>query len=83
MTMPETLTGELVQYLAKALVDHPDDVQVSETIQDNRVTIHLRVHDDDYGQVIGRGGRVATSLRTLAKVAAVRENVRVNLEIGH
>lgn len=83
MTMPETLTGELVQYLAKALVDHPDDVQISETIQDNRVTIHLRVHEDDYGKVIGRGGRIATSLRALAKVAAVREDVRANLEIGH
>ncbi|MES4792615.1 MAG: RNA-binding protein [Chloroflexota bacterium] len=81
--MPETLSGELVQYLAKALVDHPDDVQVSETIQDNRVTIHLRVHEDDYGQVIGRDGRIATSLRALAKVAAVREDIRVKLEIGH
>lgn len=83
MTMPETLSGELVQYLAKALVDHPDDVQVSETIQDNRVIIHLRVHLDDYGQVIGRDGRIATSLRALAKVAAVREDIRVKLEIGH
>ena len=83
MTMPETLSGELVQYLAKALVDHPDDVQVSEAIQDNRVTIHLRVHKDDYGQVIGRDGRIATSLRALAKVAAVREDIRVKLEIGH
>jgi predicted RNA-binding protein YlqC (UPF0109 family) len=81
--MPETMTGELVEYLAKALVDHPEDVEVSESIHGDRVTVHLRVHEDDYGKVIGRGGRIATSLRALAKVAAVREDVRVNLEIGH
>jgi predicted RNA-binding protein YlqC (UPF0109 family) len=81
--MAETMTGELIEYLAKALVDHPDDVRVTETIQGDRVTIHLDVHQDDYGQVIGKGGRIATSLRAVAKVAAVREDVRVNLEIGH
>jgi predicted RNA-binding protein YlqC (UPF0109 family) len=81
--MAETMTGELIEYLARALVDHPDDVRVTETIQGDRVTIHLDVHQDDYGQVIGKGGRIATSLRAVAKVAAVREDVRVNLEIGH
>ncbi len=81
--MPETMTGELVEYLARVLVDHPDDVAVSEDIHGDRVTIHLSVNEDDYGQVIGKSGRIATSLRSLAKVAAVRENIRVNLEIGH
>lgn len=80
--MPETMMGELVEYLARALVEHPEDVQVSESNDGERYLIHLNVHEDDWGKIIGKAGRTANALRALAKVAAVREDVRVSLEIG-
>lgn len=72
----------LTEYLAKALVDSPGDVNVTEMVEGNRVNVHLDVAQPDLGKVIGRGGRIATSLRSLVKVAAVREDVRVTLDIG-
>ena len=80
--MAETMMGEVVDYLAKALVDHPEEVQVTEHIDGDRVQVRLDVAEDDWGKVIGKGGRIASSMRSLVKVAAVREDVRVNLEIG-
>ena len=80
--MPETMMGEVIEYLAKALVDHPDDVLITENIDGDRVQVRLDVAEDDWGKVIGKGGRIASSMRSLVKVAAVREDVRVNLEIG-
>lgn len=80
--MAETMMGEIVEYLAKELVDHPDEVRVSEQQEGDRVSVRLDVAEDDWGKVIGKGGRIASSLRSLVKVAAVREDVRVNLEIG-
>ena len=80
--MAETMMGEVVEYLAKALVDTPDEVRVTETEDGDRVQVRLDVAEDDWGKVIGKGGRIASSMRALVKVAAVREDVRVNLEIG-
>ena len=80
--MAETMMGEVVDYLAKALVDHPEEVRVTEHIDGDRVQVRLDVAEDDWGKVIGKGGRIASSMRSLVKVAAVREDVRVNLEIG-
>lgn len=77
-----SMMGNVVEYVAKALVDKPDEVQVSETRDGDRVTVRLDVGEEDWGKVIGRGGRIASSMRALVKVAAVREDVRVNLEIG-
>ncbi|MBE0611415.1 MAG: KH domain-containing protein [Dehalococcoidia bacterium] len=74
--------AEIVEYLAKGLVDNPDDVRVTETGDRDRVAVRLDVGEDDWGKVIGKGGRIASSIRALVKVAAVREDVRVNLEIG-
>lgn len=76
------MMAQLVEYLAKALVDNPDDVRVEEHRDGDRVEIRLDVADTDWGQVIGRGGRIATSVRQLAKVGAVKEDVRMRLEIG-
>jgi predicted RNA-binding protein YlqC (UPF0109 family) len=76
------MMGEVVEYLAKALVDHPEDVRITETSDGDRVQVRLDVAEDDWGKVIGKGGRIASSIRSLVKVAAVREDVRVNLEIG-
>ena len=80
--MAETMMGEVIEYLAKALVDTPDEVRVTETEEGDRVQVRLDVAEDDWGKVIGKGGRIASSMRALVKVAAVREDVRVNLEIG-
>ncbi|MBN9493434.1 KH domain-containing protein [bacterium] len=74
--------ADLVEYLAKALVDEPDEVRVQETGDGDRVNIRLDVAEGDWGKVIGRGGRIASSMRSLVKVAAVKEDVRVGLEIG-
>ena len=80
--MAETMMGEVIEYLAKGLVDNPEEVRVTETRDGDRVEVRLDVGEDDWGKVIGKGGRIASSMRALVKVAAVREDVRVHLEIG-
>ena len=73
---------ELLEYLARSLVDHPDRVKVEEfEDEDGTLVLELSVDQDDYGQVIGRGGRTAQALRTVVKAAAVRDNRRVLLDI--
>ena len=73
---------DLLEYLAKSLVDKPDDVKVEEFEEDDgTIVIELSVADDDYGQIIGRGGRTAAALRTVIKAAATRENRRVLVDI--
>ena len=73
---------DLLEYLARGLVEEPDEVQVKELQEDDGVTVlELSVADDDYGQVIGRGGRTAAALRTVVKAAAVKENRRVLVDI--
>ncbi len=72
---------EMVEYIAKALAAAPDAVEVTEETRGNRVIITLRVDEADKGKVIGRGGRVAESIRALLRVAAVKNQTRVVLEI--
>jgi predicted RNA-binding protein YlqC (UPF0109 family) len=73
---------ELLEYLARALVDDPDAVEVEQFEEDDgTVVLELAVADDDYGKVIGRGGRTAAALRALVKAAAVKENRRVLVDI--
>jgi uncharacterized protein len=73
---------ELLEYLARALVEQPDSVRVEEFEEDDgTVVLELSVAEDDYGMVIGRGGRTANALRTLVKAAAVKENRRVLVDI--
>lgn len=73
---------ELLEYLARALVDQPDSVRVDEfEEEDGTVVLELTVADDDYGKVIGRGGRTAAALRTVVKAAALKEQRRVFLDI--
>jgi len=74
--------ANLVEYLAKALVDNPDEVRVQEWEEGDRVVVRLDVAENDWGKVIGKGGRIASAMRSLVKVAAVKEDVRVSLEIG-
>ena len=73
---------ELLEYLARALVEDPDAVEVEEFEEDDgTIVLELAVADDDYGKVIGRGGRTAAALRAVMKAAAVKENRRVLVDI--
>ncbi len=73
---------ELLEYLARRLVAHPDEVRVTEVREgDGTVVLELSVDEDDYGSVIGRGGRTATALRAVIKAAAVNQQRRVLVDI--
>ena len=73
---------ELLEDLARALVSDPDAVEVEEFQEDDgTVVLELSLGEDDYGRVIGRGGRTANALRTVIKAAAVQENRRVLIDI--
>lgn len=72
---------ELVEVIAKSLVDHPEDIRVEEKQQDRQVTLELHVDEDDMGKVIGRQGRIAKAMRTVVKAAATRENKKVSVDI--
>ena len=72
---------ELVEVIAKSLVDHPEDVRVEEKQQDRQVTLELRVDGDDLSKVIGRHGSIAKARRTVVKAAATRENKKVSVDI--
>ena len=73
---------ELLEYLAQGLVDHPEEVSVEQFEEDDgTLVLELSVAGQDYGQVIGRGGRTAQALRTVVKAAAVNERRRVLVDI--
>lgn len=72
---------ELVEFIAKSLVDDPSQVQVSEIEGGTSVILELRVGPEDMGRVIGRGGRTANAMRTLVRVLAAKQGKRVTLEI--
>ena len=72
---------ELVKVIAKALVENPDEVVVTETENDKTITVELRVAPSDMGKVIGKQGRIAKAIRSVVKAASSKENKRVNVEI--
>jgi hypothetical protein len=72
---------ELVEFIAKSLVDDPSQVHVSEIEGESSVILELRVGPDDMGRVIGKGGRTVNSVRTLIRVLAAKQGKRVTLEI--
>jgi predicted RNA-binding protein YlqC (UPF0109 family) len=73
---------ELLEYLARGLVEHPDEVRVTEVSEDDgSLVLELSVGDDDYGSVIGRGGRTAMALRAVMKAASTKERRRVFVDI--
>jgi predicted RNA-binding protein YlqC (UPF0109 family) len=72
---------ELVQYLAKSLVNNPDAVEVNETERDTALVVELKVAKEDLGRIIGKQGRTAKSIRTILNAAASRTNRKVVLEI--
>jgi predicted RNA-binding protein YlqC (UPF0109 family) len=73
---------ELIEFMARAIVDYPDEVEVTEEDAEDGVVFHLKVAESDMGKVIGKQGRIANAMRTLLKVAAIRKGTRAILEIG-
>ncbi|MGE7823012.1 KH domain-containing protein [Paenibacillus sp. NPDC093718] len=72
---------ELVRVIAKALVDHPEDVTVKTVEKEHLIVYELYVHPDDVGKVIGKQGRIAKSLRTVVTSAAIKMDKRVTVDI--
>ena len=72
---------ELDEVIAKALVDNPDEVVVTETVKDKATIIELKVAKSDIGKVIGRQGRIAKSIRSVVKAAATKEDKKVIVDI--
>jgi len=72
---------ELVEYIAKSIVNAPDDVQVTQEEDERGIILKLQVADDDKGRVIGKQGRIAEAMRTLIRVKAAKDGTRATLEI--
>ncbi|MBI5134826.1 KH domain-containing protein [Candidatus Uhrbacteria bacterium] len=72
---------QFVEYVVKAIVNHPEDVSTDRTVDEMGVLITLKVNPEDMGYVIGRSGQTARSLRTLLKIVGAKNNARVNLKI--
>ena len=72
---------DLLLYIARSLVEHPDDVTVTEVQGTDELTLELRVNPDDMGQVIGRQGRIAKEIRTIVRSYAQRTGVKVSVDI--
>lgn len=72
---------QLLEHIAKALVDEPDQVEVKQVDSERLIVLELRVAQEDMGKVIGKQGRIAKAIRTVVNAAAVRENKRVVVEI--
>lgn len=72
---------ELIEYIAKSLVDHPEAVKVTQVEGEQSIILELQVAPDDMGKIIGKEGRIANAMRTLLKVAAARDGKRAVLEI--
>jgi len=72
---------EFVEYIVKAIVNHPDEVKAERKVDEMGVLITLRVNPEDMGTLIGRGGSTAKAIRTLTRIVGIRNNARVNLKI--
>ena len=72
---------ELVEVIAKALVDHPEEVSVNEKNEGRTIVLELHVAEGDMGKVIGKQGRIAKAIRSVVKAASSKENKKVDVEI--
>ncbi len=73
---------QFLEYVVKALVDHPEDVKINRTVDEMGVLLTMDVHADDMGKIIGRSGNTAKAIRTLLRVVGMKNNARVNLKIN-
>jgi len=74
--------AEFLEFVVKGLVDHPESVKISRTVDEMGVLLNLDVHPDDMGKIIGRSGNTAKAMRILLRVVGMKNNARVNLKIN-
>jgi hypothetical protein len=77
----DTRDQDFLEYIVKNLVDHPEDVKIERKVDEMGVLLILKVHPEDMGQIIGRGGATARSIRSLVRIVGLRNHARVNLKI--
>jgi predicted RNA-binding protein YlqC (UPF0109 family) len=77
----ETNDKEFLEYIVKALVDHPEDVQIERKVDEMGVLLSLKVNSEDMGQIVGRGGATARAIRSLVRIVGLKNHARVNLKI--
>lgn len=76
------LDRQFLEYVVKALVDHPEDVKINRTVDEMGVLLTMDVHAEDMGKIIGRSGNTAKAIRTLLRVVGMKNDARVNLKIN-
>ena len=76
-----TVDHEFLEFLIKALVDHPEDVKVERRVDEMGVLLSLKVHPEDMGQIIGKAGSTAKAIRSLVRIVGLKNHARVNLKI--
>lgn len=79
--MTNTNDQEFLAYLVKSLVDHPEDIRIERKVDEMGVLLTLRVHREDMGQIVGRQGSTAKSIRALLRIVGMKNNARINLKI--
>jgi len=77
----EIVDKDFLEYVVKSLVDHPEDVKIDRTVDEMGVLLSLKVHPEDMGQIIGRAGSTARSIRSLVRIIGLKNHARVNLKI--
>jgi len=77
----DTKDKEFLEYIVKALVDHPDDVKIDRSVDEMGVLLTLKVHPEDMGQIIGREGATVRAIRNLVRIVGLKSHARVNLKI--
>jgi predicted RNA-binding protein YlqC (UPF0109 family) len=78
---PSELTREFVEYVARMLARNPDDVEVTDSVDEKGIVYRIKLNPEDVGRVIGREGRIIQSMRSLLRAAAVRQGVRLAIEV--
>jgi predicted RNA-binding protein YlqC (UPF0109 family) len=81
MAEKKTADQEFLEYVVKALVDHPEDVKIDRKIDEMGVLLSLKVNPEDMGQIIGKAGATARAIRSLVRIVGLRNHARVNLKI--
>ncbi len=81
MAEKKTADQEFLEYVVKALVDHPEDVKIERKVDEMGVLLSLRVNAEDMGQIIGKGGSTARAIRNLVRIVGLKNHARVNLKI--
>jgi len=81
MAEKKTSDQEFLEYLIKALVDHPEDVKIDRKVDEMGVLLSLKVNPEDMGQIIGRAGSTARAIRSLVRIVGLKNHARVNLKI--